>query len=269
MLAWGCGGETTTPPGGMPDAGPSGPGVDATGTEADSAVDVAPPLPRIPKEGPPPVTEGLIAYFPLDDATGAVSAPAAELIGGLPAAYVGATAGPTRSDPGPVHFTNSGGAHFTASDVQAVRVPNAPERLKVPDTVSISLWLRTTAAGNQDLVSLGDSYGVRAGASVDMIARGDGTWVICPGDIPVKDGLWHHGAVVKDGKSIRVYVDGRLASLPCENVPQLQYDQGMDLWIGQHGNGSPLYQYDGDLDDVRIYGRALTPDEILRLAGGA
>jgi hypothetical protein len=49
----------------------------------------------------------------------------------------------------------------------------------------------------------------------------------------------------------------------------MDYDQGQDLWIGHHGTGDEVYSFDGDLDDVRIYARALTAEEVARLAGGA
>jgi hypothetical protein len=245
---------------GTPDGAAAGDG--GTTTADDGGL-----LPRVPSDGPPPAISGLLAYFPLDDATGATDAPAAETAGGLSARYVGRTSGPTRSDPGAVSFTNPAGAHFVGGDGQAVRVANAPESLRLTDSVSISLWLRTTTDGDMDLVSMGDNYGMRASGSVYMFTRGNATWHGCPGTIPVKDGLWHHAAVVKDGARVTVYLDARVAGT-CDGFPAIGYDQGSDLWIGEHGNGQ-LLPYQGDLDDVRIYGRALSPAEILQLAGGS
>jgi hypothetical protein len=224
---------------------------------------------RVMSEGPPPVTDGLIAYFPLDDATGAPNVPALEKVSGMQAVYTGGQSGPKLSDPGPVNFTNPGSVHFSGADGQGLRVAEAPEALKVTGAVSISLWLRTTAmAGDMDLVSMGDNYGLRGSGSAAFFQRGNGTWLGCPGKVFVKDGLWHHAAAVKDGATVTVYVDGVPAADPCPNFPGIDYDQAPALWLGEHGNGQ-LFPYEGDLDDVRIYNRALTPAEITRLAGGA
>jgi len=46
------------------------------------------------------------------------------------------------------------------------------------------------------------------------------------------------------------------------------YDQGPDFWVGRHGNGSANWDFQGNIDDVRVEGRALDPGEIQSLSQG-
>jgi hypothetical protein len=43
---------------------------------------------------------------------------------------------------------------------------------------------------------------------------------------------------------------------------------GTDLWVGRHGNGSANFDFQGNVDEVRIYARVLTVAEIQGLAQG-
>jgi hypothetical protein len=44
------------------------------------------------------------------------------------------------------------------------------------------------------------------------------------------------------------------------------YDQ---LLVGREGNGGTNHDFEGTVDDVRIYTRALGPSDVAALAGGA
>jgi hypothetical protein len=81
------------------------------------------------------------------------------------------------------------------------------------------------------------------------------------------DGKWHHLAGVQTPQGMRLYVDGVQR---CTNTrgEDIRYDGGPDLWVGRHPDSS-AYDFDGNLDDIRIYTRALGPEEILRLSQGA
>lgn len=78
------------------------------------------------------------------------------------------------------------------------------------------------------------------------------------------DGHWHHVAGVYDGDQMRLYVDGRLeAGRPVKSKVSLGTDG--PLWVGRKFNdgSSPFL---GTVDEVRVYGRALSAPEIQRLA---
>lgn len=74
-------------------------------------------------------------------------------------------------------------------------------------------------------------------------------------------GKWHHVVAVKDGDELRIYFNGDLDDTVsgvanCSTATQLAQDTG-DLFLG--------LDYNGALDDVLIYRRALSGQEISEL----
>jgi hypothetical protein len=122
----------------------------------------------------------------------------------------------------------------------------------------------------------GDRNGldVRVGrSSVDGVRRvflfdgwccGGGAGIQAEGGIEL--GQWHHVAVTSGGGFVRLYLDGALAGeLPTDVFavnPQMQY-MPLQLGIDQSAWWYPL---DGMLDEVRVYRRALTANEVAVLA---
>ena len=74
----------------------------------------------------------------------------------------------------------------------------------------------------------------------------------------VNDGEWHHLAAVRDGTSGAVYVDGIEAANGSGAIEALQ---SHSVAIG-YDHGDSNKHFTGSIDDVRIYGRALSPQEI-------
>ncbi len=71
---------------------------------------------------------------------------------------------------------------------------------------------------------------------------------------------WHHVAFVRDGKKVRVYLDGR-------PEPELTAETALpeaspNLWIGGTGDGK--MGFEGRMDEVAVFNRALGADEIER-----
>jgi hypothetical protein len=87
-------------------------------------------------------------------------------------------------------------------------------------------------------------------------------------DRALNDDRWHHIAATYDGKTLRCYIDGVEKSRPATSPGPLKKST-WDLCIGNsvvdYGTGEFL-AYDGLIDEVRIYNRALTTDEIKALA---
>ncbi|OGZ43466.1 MAG: hypothetical protein A3C84_01945 [Candidatus Ryanbacteria bacterium RIFCSPHIGHO2_02_FULL_48_12] len=73
--------------------------------------------------------------------------------------------------------------------------------------------------------------------------------------------VWQHVVAVCDTVSVRIYVNGILKSTSAPNCPATS---NTSLHIGDSLNLAPR-QFDGLIDDVRIYNRALSSDEIKRL----
>lgn len=105
-----------------------------------------------------------------------------------------------------------------------------------------------------------------------------GTWLSTAG---VQSGRWHHLALTLDGgattadDALRGYLDGQLFA---QGVGSQLWSHSGSNTIGDHtdgtifhdatGGGSNTAAFAGQLDDGRIYNRALDPAEVRRLAQG-
>jgi hypothetical protein len=74
---------------------------------------------------------------------------------------------------------------------------------------------------------------------------------------------WKHVAVVRSGNEIRIYIDGVLSSGPFA-FTRTPTANAQPLSIG-----SNAYSFDGVMDNVRIYSRALTAADIAALYSGS
>ena len=90
-------------------------------------------------------------------------------------------------------------------------------------------------------------------------------WTNTTQDKNVYDGLWHHVAGVYDGNEIYFYLDGTLGdyiyvrgNLSTETYP---------VYIGRNV-GTPWNEWNGLIDDVRIYSYALSSEEVKMLYEG-
>jgi hypothetical protein len=88
------------------------------------------------------------------------------------------------------------------------------------------------------------------------------------GNTGVDDNRWHHVAATFDGRMVHCYVDGVEKSHRAGKAGPVN-KCGWDLCIGNsvvdYGWGE-LMAFDGLIDEVRIYNRALSTDEIKALA---
>ncbi len=93
----------------------------------------------------------------------------------------------------------------------------------------------------------------------------------------IEPGRWTHVAVTYDGSvtaaGIRLYVDGRSVEYKIEQETLYRpfrnagAQYGEPLRIG--GGGGPANRFTGLIDDVLVYARALTADEVAGIAGSA
>lgn len=93
------------------------------------------------------------------------------------------------------------------------------------------------------------------------------------GKIPVNDDNWHHIVITRSESIVKVYIDASLDfEWPDAPAGLLQIDPN-GLWLGQDqdeigGGFDPEQAYQGDLDEVIIYSRALSSEEIGQLYSG-
>ncbi|MBL7187719.1 MAG: discoidin domain-containing protein [Phycisphaerae bacterium] len=143
---------------------------------------------------------------------------------------------------------------------------------------SVTCWVKTTAAEG-DMVSWGSSEGSPAGGqyctfrlnqAALLVEHGGGSSL--GGSTPVNDGEWHHAALtVVEGGNLRVpntivYVDGQQDMVLSGSSSIYNLTPDADVNIGRRASHRDRY-FDGSLDDVRIYNRVLSKEEIAWLAG--
>ena len=84
--------------------------------------------------------------------------------------------------------------------------------------------------------------------------QGQGTVVSAT---PVEDGVFHHGACTYDGTTVRVYVDGVLEG-SVAYINAVGSNNGQPLRIGRDAALQPNRDFNGLIDEVQIYGSALS-----------
>lgn len=80
-----------------------------------------------------------------------------------------------------------------------------------------------------------------------------------PGPNAFDDGDWHHVVVAVDGSGTRIDVDGEVARFDAQGGGR--FDPVVDLVLGGRSVSPANRYFQGWLDDVRVYGRALEPAE--------
>jgi hypothetical protein len=224
--------------------------------------------------------EGIAASGPalwwrLDEVAGTMAADASG--NGRNGSYAGATSPPAPStQAAPVTFTNAASRTFIAGARSMIRLAPVPVALKPAGNLTVSVWFRATTAlvTGADIVNLGGDYFFRLKPDgIEWVKRAGTTagaiYATCKlGATTIHlDGRWHHLAGVTDGAGMRLYVDGTLRASNGRADPILYTSD--QLLVGREGNGGANHDFEGSVDEVRLYMRALTSSEIAALAGGA
>jgi len=151
---------------------------------------------------------------------------------------------------------------------------------------TVTAWFKTSMTGTGDAnkgtiySKGGDSTGGHRYAIimsettegvVTLVTDDDATKYVVDSKSVVNDGRWHFVAAQREGTALRIYIDGQLegsATVPA--TYSLAGTSQHNAYIGtvtNHADGTLYKLYDGQIDDVRVYSRALTEGEILWLAG--
>ncbi|HVK08689.1 MAG TPA: LamG-like jellyroll fold domain-containing protein [Gemmataceae bacterium] len=161
-----------------------------------------------------------------------------------------------------------------------VRVPNAPS-LESP-AVAVEAWVNSSVTGrNRYLVAKGadqnlaPSYALYTGENGGLVfCTYDGTVYTESPDAGagIWDGNWHHVVGTFDGSVLRLYVDGVEVGTGTPSFRKIAYNlpTSNDLFLGGYnGNLTASHAYAGLLDEVSIFGRALTEADVRdRFASG-
>ena len=214
----------------------------------------------------PDCPSGTLAYWSLDETSGSSYADT----------YDGHDASAPASAPAP----DPGGVVNGCQDFDGTG-----DYLTVPDhadfdwaydsSFSIEVWARFTNVGGQNKVFVGrDEDGgyphwwlganSSSGYANFNLLDTNHNGVACTGSVPLNDDQWHHLVAVRDESldQNRLYVDGSLAAgQPYDYTAGFEASTQLDIAYMAY-NHTPAYFYDGKLDEIAIYDRALTDVEI-------
>ena len=138
-----------------------------------------------------------------------------------------------------------------------------------PSSLSVAAWVKTGQSATHGWVAAqGDNYGLVVNREVDsddvfFYYYNGATWPsVSSGDVNITDGQWHHiAATYTAGGSMKVYKDG--VEVGSETISgSISYALGNGFTIGTMQGGR---RFQGTIDDVRVYNRALSGAEIVKL----
>lgn len=125
---------------------------------------------------------------------------------------------------------------------------NQYTRFITPQSTGIDQWIGYDATNERLEVTVAES------ADTNLRQRYSTT-----GSVPLN--TWTHWAIVINGTTIKIYINGELDQEYNESISIAGWNN--EWRIGQRGNGT--YWLLGKLDDIRVYGRELSLSEIRNL----
>jgi photosystem II stability/assembly factor-like uncharacterized protein len=82
----------------------------------------------------------------------------------------------------------------------------------------------------------------------------------------INDGVWHHVVVTKDDAVFKIYIDGELNATVAPSLTNTFMGVDASLIIGfTHFSNASTKYFEGYMDEIRIYKKALTIEEVLAL----
>jgi len=156
-----------------------------------------------------------------------------------------------------------GGLHFTLGKNQGVLVKHNDVLNLGTEDVSLEAWFKTAKKTGQGFMYIkwgGPGYYIKLRDGMLYTRYHDGA---AGGEIssktPIADDKWHHVVSVRSNKTkIQIYLDGKLDLENKNGAGGGPTDNEADLTIGRH---SDARSWDGMLDELRLWRKALTAKE--------
>jgi hypothetical protein len=158
-----------------------------------------------------------------------------------------------------------------------VNITTVPELELEESDFTFSAWIKKTDQVEAGIFGSSNQCGGGYACfyvAIDPDAADDGRWAVYDGNEwredttkNYEDNQWHHIAATynQTTQELKLYEDG-INNQNYSGVDTTYTSTDTTVQIGRLGVvGTPFWPYSGLIDDVRIYDRALTPDEIQRL----
>jgi len=149
------------------------------------------------------------------------------------------------------------------------------DNLGLINQITLSAWIKTSSSTYQGIIKRGESSSSAITSEYMLSTNSDGevslgcgsgnsTFTYAHSNMMVNDGTWHHIAAIVDDENneIKIYIDGGFDD--SGNIHfDIIYKNSNYQFIGTQAG--TYRSFDGLIDDVRIYNRALSSSEINEL----
>jgi hypothetical protein len=133
------------------------------------------------------------------------------------------------------------------------------------DLSTISVWIKASVGGeiiSEYQASVCGDYSFRVSGGI-AYAHDGGSATVTSVVNTLNNGNWRHIVVVSEENGTKIYIDGVLDASSSTDVDWRNSCAAQDVRVGRRMDGDN--QFNGQIDDIRIYNRALTASEIAGL----
>jgi len=207
------------------------------------------------------LTDNLLAYWKLDESSGN----AVDSVGTNTGVNTSVTYAAGKINNGAVF---NGSAYLTVARNASIEPVNA---------ISIAMWVNISSTSNfQMLIAKGENAGdtrsweLRCNGTTTQLQmqgrRSDAGFIACATTSSLGTGTWKHIVFTRNGTTMAIYINGVSDTLTGVTSSSLDFAYSTDdLWIGQRNGG---LRFNGSLDEIGLWSRALTSTEVTSLYNG-
>lgn len=207
----------------------------------------------------PDLERGLISYWPLGNIQGTT---VKDIVG----SNNGTATSMSESNQVVGYNYQRGGLDFGSGDSIEIGT-----NFGLTDKVTISAWIKTTDAGGIIVSSPKNESAGQTGVFLSVtnsnlrlsVSNVSASNAFVGGSLSVDSSVWVHVAGVYNGADLRVYVNGKSDATPVTQTGNIDLTEDK-TWIGIFGPSfsTGVNKFDGSIQDVMIYNRALSGLEI-------
>ncbi len=153
------------------------------------------------------------------------------------------------------------------------KVISSGDNRNITNVVTVSAWVRTDSQNRYGFVVSKYDWRIDKGFHLAVWNNGhaflagrntSNNYIMVLSQMPVNDGKWHHLLGVIDGNTWKLWVDCELQNTVYSSASNPNLTNNEALAFGYYplgDNGNHRY-FDGDIDEVYLYNRQLTQNEL-------